>query len=191
MTEISRKTKETDIQVSVEVKNGTGKYDITSGIGFFDHMLESFSKHSLIDIKLSCNGDTHVDFHHSVEDIGIALGNALNKEIFPIEKIERFSDVKIVMDEAVVECVMDLSNRPFLNYEIELDGKVGEFDCELAEEFFRALTLNAGFSVHLICQKGKNRHHILEAAFKAYAVALRRAIVPNAKIEIPSTKGVL
>jgi imidazoleglycerol-phosphate dehydratase len=191
VTSLQRKTKETDIEIEVEVASAVGKYEITTGIGFFDHMLESFAKHSLIDITLSCNGDTEVDFHHSVEDVGIVLGQALAKEIFPLSNCERFADVKVVMDEAVVECVMDLSNRAYFEYDIDIDGKVGEFDCELAEEFFRALTINAGFSVHLVFIKGKNRHHIIEAAFKAYAIALRRALSKNDKIQIPSTKGVL
>jgi imidazoleglycerol-phosphate dehydratase len=191
VTSLQRKTKETDIEIEVEVASAVGKYEITTGIGFFDHMLESFAKHSLIDITLSCNGDTEVDFHHSVEDVGIVLGQALTKEIFPLSNCERFADVKVVMDEAVVECVMDLSNRAYFEYDIDIDGKVGEFDCELAEEFFRALTINAGFSVHLVYIKGKNRHHIIEAAFKAYAIALRRALSKNDKIQIPSTKGVL
>ena len=190
MTQIERTTKETDIKLSLEV-NGSGKYNITTGIGFFDHMLESFTKHSLMDIDLVCKGDIHVDFHHTVEDVGIAIGQALYKELFPIGSIERFANTKIVMDESCVEAVIDISNRPFLVYEIEDKGMIGDFDIELAEEFFRAVALNGGLTVHIIKQRGKNRHHIIEAAFKALAVAIRRAVEPNERVGIPSTKGVL
>jgi len=190
MVEIERKTKETEIFLKLDI-NGKGKSEIDTGVGFFNHMLESFSKHSQIDLFIECKGDTHVDDHHTVEDIGIVLGQAINKAIYPIKEVERFSNTVIVMDEAAVSCAMDLSNRPFLVYEIETDGKIGTFDVELAEEFFRALTFNASLSVHLVKERGKNRHHIVEAAFKAYAVALRRALAPNVKAGVPSTKGVL
>ena len=190
MIEIKRTTKETDIFLKLDI-DGDGKSKIDTGVGFFNHMLESFSKHSQIDLFVSCKGDTHVDDHHTVEDIGIVLGEALKKAIYPIKKVERFSNTVIVMDEAAVSCVMDLSNRAFLVYEIECGGKIGTFDVELVEEFFRALTFNAALSVHLIKERGKNRHHIIEAAFKAYAVALRRALTPNLKAGVPSTKGVV
>jgi len=188
--EIKRATKETEIFLKLDA-DGSGKFDICTGVGFFDHMLESFSKHSLFDLFISCKGDTHVDDHHTVEDVGIVLGQAIKKAIYPIKDIERFSNATIVMDEAAVSCAMDLSNRAFLVYEIECDGKVGTFDVELVEEFFRALTFNASLSVHLIKERGKNRHHIIEAAFKAYAVALRRALSSNSKVGVPSTKGLL
>ncbi|SFP22993.1 imidazoleglycerol-phosphate dehydratase HisB [Hydrogenimonas thermophila] len=190
MIEIKRTTKETDIFLKLDI-NGNGKSEIDTGVGFFNHMLESFSKHSQIDLFVECKGDTHVDDHHTVEDIGIVLGQAINRAIYPIKEVERFSNTVIVMDEAAVSCAMDLSNRPFLVYEIDCDGKIGTFDVELAEEFFRALTFNAALSVHLVKERGKNRHHIIEAAFKAYAVALRRALAPNVKAGVPSTKGVL
>lgn len=190
MIKIERKTKETDIKVELKLY-GEGKSKIDTGIGFFDHMLESFSKHALIDLNITCKGDTHIDDHHSVEDVGIAIGQALKSAIYPVSKIERFGSSAIVMDETCVECDLDLSNRPFLVYEIDIDGKVGQFDVELAEEFFRAIVFNAGMTAHIIMKRGKNKHHIVEAAFKSLAVALRRAITTNDRISVPSTKGVL
>lgn len=190
MITIERKTKETDIKVELELY-GQGKSNISTGIGFFDHMLEAFSKHSLIDLNLTCKGDTHIDFHHSVEDSGIVLGQALKKAIYPIENVERYSNVVVVMDEAAVEASLDLSNRAYLVYEVEMSGKVGDFDVELAEEFFRAVVSNAGLTLHLEAKRGKNKHHVLEAAFKAFAVALRRSTQKNERIGIPSTKGIL
>ena len=190
MIKIERKTKETDIKIELNVY-GEGKSKIATGVAFLDHMLESFSKHSLMDINISCKGDTHIDDHHSVEDIGISLGQAIKKAIYPISKVERFGSAAIVMDEACVECDLDLSNRPFLVYEVEVNGKVGSFDTELVEEFFRAITFNAGITAHIIMKRGKNKHHIIEAAFKSLAVALRRATTANERMGVPSTKGVL
>jgi imidazoleglycerol-phosphate dehydratase len=190
MVEIKRVTKETDIRLELNLY-GEGKSEISTKIGFFDHMLEAFSKHSLIDLKLICNGDVHVDFHHSVEDVGIALGEALKKEIFPVKNIERFGEANVILDEACVKSVIDISNRPFLYYDLPLENKVGEFDTELTEEFFRAVVVNSGLSLHMSFLRGKNRHHIIEAAFKSFAVALRRAIAINERVKIPSTKGVL
>lgn len=190
MVRIERKTKETDIKLSLEI-NAKGESSIDSGIGFLDHMLESFCKHSLIDMELSCKGDLEVDFHHSVEDIGIVIGEALKKEIYPVKSIERFADSTIVMDEASVKCALDLSNRAFLYYDVPVFGKIGEFDAELAEEFFRALVTNASINAHITKERGKNKHHIVEATFKAFAVTLRRALYKNDNIGIPSTKGVL
>lgn len=190
MVEINRKTRETDIKCKLEV-NGEGKSVIKTGVGFFDHMLEALSKHSGMNLELSCDGDLHVDAHHTVEDCGIVIGQALKKEIFPIEAVERYGNATVVMDEAAVTCALDLSNRPYLVYEVNVDGKVGEFDVELAEEFFHAISKNAGLTVHIIEDRGRNKHHILEAAFKAFAVALRRALVKNERLGIPSTKGVL
>jgi imidazoleglycerol-phosphate dehydratase len=190
MIEINRETKETQIHATLELY-GEGKSDIKTGIGFFDHMLESFTKHGLLNLSLRCNGDTHVDFHHTVEDVGIVLGEALRKEIFPIENVERFGEATVVMDEASVNTALDLSNRPFLHYDVEVSEKVGNFDVELVEEFFRALCFNAGLTTHIVCLRGKNRHHIIEAAFKSFAVALRRAVAKNSRVGVPSTKGVL
>jgi imidazoleglycerol-phosphate dehydratase len=190
MIQKNRKTKETDIALSLSV-TGTGQSTITSGVAFLDHMLESFAKHSLMDISVSCKGDTHIDDHHSVEDIGIVLGQALREAIYPIEKVERFGSAVIVMDEAAVSCDLDLSNRPYLLYDVELEGKVGDFDVELVEEFFRAVVFNAGITAHIVLQRGKNKHHVIEAAFKSLAVALRRALMINERAGVPSTKGVL
>jgi imidazoleglycerol-phosphate dehydratase len=190
MIKKTRTTKETDITIELEI-NGSGKSSINTGVGFLDHMLESFSKHSLIDINISCKGDTHIDDHHSVEDIGIVLGSLLAEAIYPIRQMERFGSANIVMDEACVSCDLDLSNRPFLVYNLNVSGKVGNFDTELVEEFFRAFVLNARISTHIVELRGKNKHHIIEASFKALAVALRRATAKNEKVGIPSTKDVL
>jgi len=186
----TRKTKETDISVSLNLY-GTGKSNIDTGVGFLDHMLESFSKHSLIDLDIKCVGDTHIDDHHSVEDVGIVVGSLLSESLYPAKSIERFANTAIVMDEACVECDIDISNRPFIVYDLEISGKVGEFDTELVEEFFRAFVLNANISVHIIQKRGKNKHHIIEAAFKSIGVAIRRATTKNDKIGIPSTKDLL
>jgi len=190
MKRIERTTKETDIALTLEM-NGSGKADVATGVGFFDHMLEALTKHSLSDLTLKCEGDLHVDAHHTVEDVGIAIGQAMKSEIFPIENVERFSNVTVILDEAAVEVDIDLSGRPFLTFDLPIDGKIGDFDVELVEEFFRALTYNAGISAHIIMKRGKNRHHIVEAAFKAFAVALRRALIHNERFGVPSTKGVL
>lgn len=190
MLQKHRKTKETDIVVSMDI-NGTGESSIDSGVGFLDHMLESFSKHSLIDLNIKCIGDTHIDFHHSVEDIGIVMGSLFAEAIYPVKSIERFGSANIVMDEACVSCDLDISNRAYLLYDVKVDGKIGNFDVELAEEFFRAFVMNARISTHIVALRGKNRHHIIEAAFKSLAVALRRAMAKNEKITIPSTKDVL
>ena len=191
MSRIYRKTKETEITVELSF-DGKGEYSIDTGIGFFNHMLESLSKHSGIDMQISCKGDLHVDFHHTVEDVGIALGEAFYKAVFPVGAIERFGEAKIVMDEALVESAIDISGRPFLYFDLGLlSGKIGEFDAELAEEFFRAFIYNAKISAHIVKVRGQNMHHIVEGAFKALAVSLRRALKPNEKGGVPSTKGVL
>ncbi len=186
----TRTTKETDITISLDLR-GSGKSTINTGVGFLDHMLESFSKHSLIDLEISCKGDTHIDDHHSVEDVGIVLGSLLAEALYPVKNMERFGSANIVMDEACVSCDLDLSNRPFLVFELDVAGKVGHFDTELVEEFFRAFVLNSRISVHVIQLRGKNKHHIIEAAFKSLAVALRRATAVNERVGIPSTKDVL
>ncbi len=190
MTTIKRETKETKIAVSLEIY-GEGKNSIATDIGFFDHMLEAFGKHANFNLKLECEGDRHIDFHHSVEDSAIVLGKALYEEIYPIKNIERFGEASVVMDEACVTTTLDLSNRPYLHFEAKLKDKIGEFDTELIEEFFRALCFNAGISAHIVAQRGKNSHHIAEALFKSFAVALRRALVKNEHCGVPSTKGVL
>ena len=188
---LERATAETKITVSLALDESDPICEIATGVGFFDHMLEALSKHSGIDINLECKGDLHIDSHHTVEDCGIVLGQALKKAIFPIQAVERYGNATVVMDEAATTCALDLSNRPFLVYEVNISGKVGEFDVELVEEFFHALSGNAGITLHLISERGRNKHHIIEATFKAFAVALRRALVKNEKLGIPSTKGVL
>jgi len=189
MTEIKRTTKETNIEVRIDV-NGSGKYNISTGIGFLDHMLETLSKHSGINIEVYCEGDTYVDYHHSVEDIGIVLGQALHKEIFPISNVERFANSVAILDEAAVECDIDLGGRPYLVYELPIDGAIKDFDMELVEEFFKSLVFNAKIACHLVLKRGRNKHHIIESAFKSFAVALRRALYYR-EDETPSTKGVL
>ncbi|MDA7816782.1 imidazoleglycerol-phosphate dehydratase HisB [Sulfurimonas sp.] len=186
----TRTTKETDITVSLDI-NGTGKSNIDTGVGFLDHMLESFSKHSLIDLDITCKGDTHIDDHHSVEDVGIVLGSLIAQAIYPIKNMERFGSANIVMDEACISCDLDLSNRPFLVYELDVHGKVGQFDTELVEEFYRAFVLNSRISAHIIMLRGKNKHHIIEGSFKSLAVSLRRALAVNERVGVPSTKDVL
>ena len=185
-----RKTKERDITLELEIY-GSGSRDISTGIGFFDHMLNALAKHSLMDIKLHCNGDLHIDDHHSVEDCAIVLGQGLKEALYPLGSVERYGNAVVAMDEAAVECALDLSNRAFLIYESKMNPKIGNFDSELVEEFFRALAMNANITLHLIKQRGTNSHHIAEATFKAFAVAFRRAVAKNDRIGIPSTKGVL
>lgn len=187
---IKRETKETKISLNLEIY-GSGKSDIDTGIGFFDHMLEAFSKHSLIDLSVECKGDTFVDDHHSVEDVGIVLGQALREQIYPIKNVERYGNAVVVMDEAAVSCDLDLSNRAFLVYESLKSGYIGKFDSELLPEFFRAVAFNSGITLHIVKLRGENKHHIAEASFKAFAVALRRALTKNDRIGVPSTKGVL
>ncbi len=191
MITLHRKTKETDISLKLNLY-GRGKAQINSGIGFFDHMLQSFKKHALIDLEVTCKGDLEVDAHHSVEDIGIVLGEALGKAIYPAKEIERFGNAVVVMDDASISCDIDLSNRAYFVYDLPLDeGTINGFDLELVEEFFKSVTFNMPLNMHLIYNRGKNKHHIAEAAFKAFGVALRRAVNKNDRIGVPSTKGVL
>jgi imidazoleglycerol-phosphate dehydratase len=189
MTELKRETKETKIDIKIDI-NGKGNYNISTGIGFFDHMLEALSKHSGIDMQIKCKGDTHIDYHHSVEDVGIVLGQALHKEIFPISNVERYSNAVAILDEAAVECDIDLGGRPYLVYELPIDGAIKDFDMELFEEFFKSLVFNSKIACHLILKRGRNKHHIAESAFKSFAVALRRALYFR-EDETPSTKGML
>lgn len=190
MIEVTRETKETQISVKLNLY-GTGKSEIHTGVGFYDHMLEAFTKHAHIDMEVYCKGDTHIDDHHTVEDVAIVIAQALKKAIYPVKNIERFGNATVVMDEASVNCDIDLSNRGYLVFELPIGGKVGNFDVELVEEFFKAFAFNLPLTLHLIYQRGKNKHHIIEAAFKALAVALRRAVSVNKNAGIPSTKGVL
>ncbi len=188
MTHIKRETKETRIDIKIDIK-GNGKSNISTGIGFFDHMLETFAKHSGIDMEIFCDGDIDVDYHHTVEDVGIVLGEALYKEIFPVKNIERFANAVAVLDEAAVEVDLDIGGRPYLVYEIP-DGRIRDFDLELIEEFFKSLVFNFKIAAHIVYKRGTNKHHIIESAFKSFAVALRRALTYR-ESGIPSTKGVL
>ncbi len=187
----SRDTKETQITVELNLY-GEGKSDINTGVGFFDHMLDAFARHSLMDLKVECKGDLHIDAHHSVEDVGIVLGLALKEAIYPAQGIERYGNATVVMDEASVSCDIDLSNRAYLVYDLPLNsGSISNFDLELVEEFFKSVAFNMPLNLHLTFNRGTNRHHIAEAAFKAFAVAIRRAVTKNSRVGVPSTKGVL
>lgn len=191
--EINRKTNETDITLFIDC-DGKGQSEISSGVGFLDHMLTLFAKHSGFDIKLSCKGDTFVDDHHSVEDIGIALGLALKEALGNKVGIRRYGDALIPMDEALIQTAVDLSGRSYLSCGLELPTeKVGSFDCELAEEFFAAFARSAELTLHIRQLAGRNSHHIIEGAFKSVARALRAAAEPDPRFAeaLPSTKGVL
>ena len=191
--EINRKTNETDITLFIDC-DGKGQSEISSGVGFLDHMLTLFAKHSGFDIKLRCKGDTFVDDHHSVEDIGIALGLALKEALGNKIGIRRYGDALIPMDEALIQTAVDLSGRSYLSCGLELPTeKVGSFDCELAEEFFAAFARSAELTLHIRQLAGKNSHHIIEGAFKSVARSLRAAAEPDPRFAeaLPSTKGVL
>ncbi len=190
---ITRKTAETDISVEIDL-DGTGAYDNQTGIGFFDHMLDQLARHSLIDMKIRCKGDLHIDDHHSVEDVGIALGQAMAQALGDKKGIRRYGACLLPMDDALVRAALDLSARPFLVWNLELPTpKIGTFDCELVREFFQALSTHGGITLHVDCLHGINSHHIAEAAFKAVARALREAVEtdPRKADAIPSTKGAL
>jgi len=190
---LERKTKETDIAVSVNL-DGNGAYDITTGIGFFDHMLEQLAKHSLIDITIKADGDLYIDGHHTVEDVGLALGAAIKDAAGDKAGIFRYGHFDLVMDEARSSVSLDLSGRPFLVWDVDFSvDKIGEMDTELFEEFFNALAKSSGLTLHCRVLAGSNNHHIAESLFKATAKALRMALShdPRAEGVIPSTKGVL
>lgn len=190
---VSRDTKETRISVEINL-DGTGVYDVQTGVGFFDHMLEQLSRHSLIDIKARAEGDTHIDFHHTVEDTGIALGQAISQALGDMAGITRYADTHLAMDEALTRCALDVSGRPFLVWDVTFDrDKVGDFDTELFEEFFRAFAMNAGITLHVSNLYGSNCHHIAETCFKAVARSLRKAVEkdPRQADRVPTTKGQL
>jgi len=190
---INRKTNETDIALTLSL-DGSGKSEIASGVGFLDHMLTLFAKHARYDLTLRCTGDTQVDFHHSVEDIGIVLGSAFAECVGNGAGIARYGDVTLPMDETLVLAAVDISGRGWLEMELDVGAKrVGDFDTELVREFFIAFTRKAGITLHLRKISGDNAHHIIEGAFKACARALAKATAIDARLggEIPSTKGVL
>lgn len=187
--EIARETRETKIKLSLNL-DGNGTNSVHTGVGFFDHMLELLSVHSGMDLSVECKGDTQVDFHHSVEDVGICLGQAFKQALGDKKGIARFADRIVPMDECAALVALDISGRPFLNFEDKLSGKIGEFDAELVEEFMRAFAFNAGVNLYIKLLKGGNMHHEAEAIFKALAKCLQDAvkIVSN---KVPSSKGVL
>lgn len=190
---IERKTAETDIKLTLNL-DGTGKRDIHSGNGFFDHMLTLFASHGRFDLELFCNGDTEVDFHHSAEDIGICLGKAFKQALGDNRGITRYGFMAVPMDEAMIICAVDISGRPYLVFNMKLPSEqVGAFDTELVKEFFTAFSGNAGVTLHFKEMSGENTHHIIEASFKAFARAMKIAVKINDEIknEIPSSKGVL
>jgi imidazoleglycerol-phosphate dehydratase len=190
---LTRKTAETDIQVSIDL-DGTGTRECQTGVGFFDHMLDQLARHAMMDIEISAKGDLHIDDHHTVEDCGIALGQALAQALGTKAGIRRYGDCRLAMDDAQVACALDLSGRPYLVWNVPFPtAKIGTFDTELVREFFQALSTHGGITLHLDLIHGINSHHIAEATFKAVARALRHAVEadPRAGGAIPSTKGML
>ena len=190
---IKRKTKETDIEVAVNL-DGQGRSSVSTGIGFLDHMLDLLARHSRIDITVKAKGDLHIDHHHTTEDVGIALGAAVKQALGDMKGITRYADVHVPMDEALTRVAIDISGRPFLVFKAEFSrDKVGTFDTELVQEWFQAFAMNSGITLHAETLYGTNDHHIAESCFKALARALRAAaaIDPRAKDEVPSTKGSL
>lgn len=191
--EINRKTNETDIKLTLDL-DGSGKSEIASGCGFLDHMLTLFARHGRFDIALSCKGDTEVDYHHTVEDIGIALGDAFKKALGDMRGIARYGSFILPMDETLILSAADISGRAYLAYGLDIPAqRVGEFDTELAEEFFFGFVRHAGVTLHIKQLSGSNSHHIIEGAFKSFARSLAEAVkIEDAyRYEIPSTKGVL
>ena len=191
--EVRRTTKETNLHVRIDL-DGRGEARVGTGIGFFDHMLEALARHALLDLTVEGQGDLHVDGHHTVEDTGIVLGQALAQALGDRAGIRRFGDAVVPLDEALVRAVIDVSGRPYLSYNIEIAKwqMLGDFDVFLTPEFFRALVLNAGLTAHLDLMRGDNPHHIVEATFKAFARALEAATTRDPRVTgVPSTKGSL
>ena len=190
---IARKTNETEISVSINL-DGTGSHAMNTGIGFFDHMLDQLSRHSLIDMEITCQGDLHIDFHHTVEDVGIALGQAIKEAIGDKKGIRRYASCDLPMDGTLTRAALDVSGRPFLVFKAEFSrDKIGDIDTELFQEFFQAFAINAGITLHIENFYFDNNHHLAESMFKAVARALRDAleIDPRQADRVPSTKGTL
>lgn len=189
---INRKTAETQIELGLEL-DGTGRSTICTRVGFFDHMLDLLARHGLFDLSVQACGDVDVDFHHTVEDVGIVLGQAIAAALDDKSGICRFGDATIAMDETLATCAVDLSGRPFLAWRVAFPTeKIGAFDTQLVEEFFRAVATNARMNLHVLVHYGQNSHHIAEAIFKAFARALRPAVSIDPRVQgIPSTKGTL
>lgn len=191
--EITRATSETDIRVSLDL-DGTGQATIATGVGFLDHMLTALARHALLDLTVQAKGDLHIDDHHTTEDVGIVIGQAIRQALGDKRGIRRYGAALIPMDEALAEAALDISGRPFLAWSVAFQRpKIGTFDTELVEEFFRALAFNAGVTLHVTLKAGTNAHHVAEACFKALARALRQAVEPDPRAggAIPSTKGAL
>ncbi len=191
--ELSRRTAETEIRVALDL-DGTGARDCRTGVGFFDHMLDQLARHSMIDLRVEAKGDLHIDDHHTVEDTGIAIGTALAQALGDKAGIRRYGSCLLPMDEALVRAALDLSGRPFLVWNLPLaSAKIGSFDAELVREFFTALAMRSGMTLHVERLAGENSHHVVEAAFKAVARALREAVEPDPRAAgaVPSTKGTL
>lgn len=190
---LTRQTKETTISLEINL-DGTGKSDIHTGIGFFDHMLEQIARHGLFDLNIKAKGDLHIDDHHTVEDVGIVLGQALKKALSDMKGITRYADTHLAMDETLTRIALDISGRAFLIFRTSFPtAKIGTFDTELVREFFQAFAINAGITLHIETLYGDNSHHIAESCFKGVARALRQAVSHDSKIAgiIPSSKGVL
>ena len=190
---LARATSETDIRLTLGL-DGTGRAEVATGIGFLDHMLTAFARHGLMDVSVQATGDLHIDFHHTTEDVGIVLGAATRQALADKRGIRRFGHAVVPMDEALAEAAVDISGRPFLAWSVPFARpKIGEFDTELVEEFFRAFAFNAGVTLHVTLKAGTNAHHVAEACFKAVARAMRMAVErdPRAAGVIPSTKGSL
>jgi len=190
---VKRTTKETDIQVAVDL-DGAGRSDVSTGIGFLDHMLDLLARHSRIDITVRAKGDLHIDGHHTAEDVGIALGQAVKQALGDMKGITRYADVHLPMDEALTRVAIDVSGRPFLVFKVKFGrDKIGNFDTELVQEWFQAFAMNSGVTLHVETLYGSNDHHIAESCFKGLARALRAALAidPRTAGEIPSTKGTL
>ncbi|WP_237152656.1 imidazoleglycerol-phosphate dehydratase HisB [Oryzibacter oryziterrae] len=190
---LSRKTNETEISVSLDL-DGTGLSDISTGVGFFDHMLTQIARHGLIDLTVKAKGDLHIDDHHTVEDVGIAIGQCFRQALGDKRGITRYADVHLPMDEALTRCALDISGRPFLVFRTQFHTpKIGSFDTQLVEEWFRAFAMQSGLTLHVETLYGSNDHHIAESCFKALARALRIAVsIDTAQAgRVPSTKGVL
>jgi imidazoleglycerol-phosphate dehydratase len=190
---VTRKTKETDVEVAIDL-DGTGASSVSTGIGFLDHMLDLLARHARIDISVKAKGDLHIDHHHTTEDVGIALGQAVKQALGDMRGINRYADVHMPMDEALTRVALDISGRPFLVFSVEFGrDKVGPFDTELVQEWFQAFAMNAAVTLHVTTLYGSNDHHIAESCFKGLARALRAAVAidPRAANEVPSTKGTL
>ena len=190
---VARKTNETEIAVTVDL-DGTGTYDVATGIGFLDHMLEQLARHSLMDLTVTAKGDLHIDFHHTTEDTGIAIGEAVSQALGDRRGIMRYAEATIPMDETLTRVTMDISNRPYLIWRVDFSqSKLGEMDTELFKEWFQAFAQAAGITLHIENLYGENNHHIIESCYKALARALRNAITidPRKAEDVPSTKGTL